>query len=106
LNNRKAIDFIKKPASMLTKLKVDPDGFWNVYLHRQKYEKIKIISAFLFLLQFSDLKAQLFDHLEPCDVNFLSVSKDSNTKKLIGDFDEIAPYLRFVAIPTDSLSVF
>lgn len=69
---------------------------------------MKILFSLIILLQFTNSRAQLIDHLEPNDATFLSWNPGFNvdrTKKLMSDFDiTYQPAIRFVIIPTDSLS--
>lgn len=68
---------------------------------------MKVILTLFLLIQFTNSNAQLFDHLEPVDVNFLSYYPRVNVddcKKLMADFDHLyRPRLRFVIVPLDSL---
>lgn len=69
---------------------------------------MKILFTLITLLQFTNSKAQLIDHLEPNDATFLSWNPSFNvdrTKKLMSDFDiTYQPAIRFAIIPLDSLS--
>jgi hypothetical protein len=69
---------------------------------------MKILFTLILLLQFTNSKAQLIDHLEPNDATFLTWNpefKVDQTKKLMSDFDSTyQPAVRLVIIPLDSLS--
>ncbi len=69
---------------------------------------MKIVLSLIFLLQLTNSKAQLIDHLEPNDATFLTWNPGFNvdqTNKLMADFNRTyPPSIRFAKIPLDSLS--